>query len=207
MEELSSLVKEEFYKGGQTLYFPGDPSDTVYFLKEGRVKLISLNANGKQLTLDIFGKGEIFGEMALIGEKQRKLEAQALERVRLCWISKDDMLNFVRKYPDLSLGVAKLMGDRWERIESKLEDLLFKDVPTRLALTLWKLARDYGKKMEQGILIEPKITHQDLADLIGSTRETTTTILNHFQDKGLIEKGWGKIMVKDQEGLKQEADI
>lgn len=207
LEELNGLVKEATYEEGESIYLPGDPSHAVYFLKQGRVKVSYLDESGKRLTLAICGRGEPFGEMALVGEERRGLEASALEDVWLCWIAKDDLLRFASKVPQLSLRVAKLIGWRRHKIENRLEDLLFKDVPTRLARMLWKLGTNYGEETKEGVRIRLRLTHQNLAELIGATRETTTTVLNHFQEKGLIEKSWGVIIIKDQAKLKERAQL
>lgn len=207
LKELNTLVKEAVYKRGESIYLTGDPSDAVYFLKQGRVKLSYLDESGKRLTLAICERGEPFGEMALVGEERRSLEASSLEDVWLCWIAKEDLLRFAEEHPRLSLRIAKLIGWRWREIENRLEDLLFKDVPTRLARTLWKLAEAYGRRVEEGVQIGPRITHRELADLVGSTRETTTLMLNQFKEEGLIGKGWSKIIIKDEARLKERAQL
>ena len=207
LTELNELVKDEFYEKGETIYLPGERSNTLYFLKEGKVKLTSYSSEGKSFTVEIINRGEIFGEMSLVGEERRELEAQAMDTIRLCWIHKSQMLDFIKGHPQLSLSIAKLVGGRRREIENKLENLLFKDVPTRLALTLWELARDYGEDSGNGVSITEKFTHEDLANLVGSTRETVTKTLNEFQSRGLIEKGQGRITITNRKALKREARI
>ncbi len=207
MERLRQRVKTMKYKRGEIIYLPGDPGDTVYFLKQGQVKLDYLDESGRRLTLKICHRGEPFGESALAGEDNRNLIAEAHENVELCAISKDDLLQFAEDNSGLSLRISKLIGMRLVELENRLEDLFFKDVPTRLSRLLLKLGKDFGNEHGHGIEIKMKITHQDMADLIGSRRETTSVILGEFEDEGLIEKGHGHIRLKDVKGLKDKAQL
>jgi len=207
MEQLRKLVKTMKYKRGEAIYLPGDPGDTVYFLKHGQVKLDYLDESGRRLTLKICHRGEPFGEAALVGEDSRKLIAEAHENVELCAINKDDLLRFAEENTSLSLRISKLIGMRLVELENRLEDLFFKDVPTRLSRLLLKLGKDFGDENDQGIEIKMKITHQDMADLIGSRRETTSVVLGEFEEEGLIEKGHGHIRLKNVQGLRDKAQL
>jgi CRP-like cAMP-binding protein len=205
--KLRRLGRRVKYRRGETIYLPGDPSDTIFFLRKGRVKLAYLDESGKRLTLTICGRGEPFGEMALAGEERRTLIAEALENVELCAVSKDELLYFAEENPHLSLRITKLVGLRLLEIENRLEDLIFKDVHTRLARLLLRLADQYGVAVDGGIRIDLKITHKDLAELIGSTRETTSAALGEFEQQDLIEKSRGCITIRDIERLKGKAKL
>ncbi len=205
LDELGSWVKDLEFKKGELIYLPGEPSESVYFLKKGKVKLSYPGPAGKEFTVSILDEGEPFGEMSVVGEEDRTLKAEALADVVLCTISKSDLLNFIDKNPELSLSVAKKIGQHRRDIQNSLADLLFKDVPSRLATTLQELAAKYGEECRNGVQINPDLTHEELAKLIGSTRETTTANLNEFESEGLIEKSRGNIVIKDEMGLKTRA--
>ncbi len=205
LEELSSWIKDLEYSQGELIYLPGEPSESVYFLKKGRVKLSYRGPAGKEFTVSILDEGEPFGEMSVVGEEDRSLKAEALDDVVLCTVSKRDFLHFTDQNPSLSLSVAKKIGQHRREIENSLADLLFKDVPSRLATTLRQLADEYGEESGDGVKIKPALTHDEIAKLIGSTRETTTSNLNEFESEGLIEKGRGNIVIKDVSGLKARA--
>lgn len=207
LNELKRWVKSIFYRKGETIFLPGDPSDYVYFLHKGRVKLAYLDESGKRLTLSICRVGELFGEMALLGEKRRRLIAEALEDVELCIVSSDDLLRFADNNQGLSIQLTRAIGSRMRDLENRLQDLIFKDVPTRLARLLYRLMDDYGIPHEKGTMLDVKLTHRDLADLIGSTRETTTATLNDLAKQGLVTKVKSKLVLPDQEKLKQAAKI
>ena len=186
--ELSQIAKMALYKKGDAIFLPGDPSDTIYFLRKGRVKLVHLDEGGKRLTLTICKRGEPFGEMALAGEVKRSLVAEALDEVELCIVTKSDLMKFVEKNPNFQLKINKIIGMRFIEIKNRLDDLLFKDVRTRLARLILRLGEEFGEERSDGILINIRLTHQDLADLIGSTRETTSTTLIDFETNGWIGK-------------------
>lgn len=205
--QLRQRVKTMHYKRGEIIYFPGDPGDTIYFLLNGRVKLDYLDDSGKRLTLKICQRGEPFGETSLAGEGGRNLLAEAHENVELCAIDKGDLLRFANDNPGMSLRISKLVGLRMIEISNRLEDLFFKDVPTRLSRLLIKLGEDHGQNTPNGPEIDLKITHQNLADLIGARRETTSLELGELEQQGLIEKHHGRILLKDVVGLKKKAKL
>ncbi|MFQ5796627.1 MAG: Crp/Fnr family transcriptional regulator [Candidatus Bipolaricaulia bacterium] len=205
-DQMHQLMKFVEYKAGETIFFPGDSSDTVYLIRKGKVRLAYLDESGKRLTLSIVGRGQVFGETALAAEEQRKWIAEAMEDATLCIMYKKDFLRFAAGNPKFSLSISAMIGSRLEEIENKIEDLIFKDVTTRLCRTLLNLARDYGEESANGIKIGLKLTHQELAYLIGSTRETTSLKLNELEHMDVLEKGRGKIVIKDEEKLRELAD-
>lgn len=202
-EELRRYINSVEYRAGETVYFPGDPSETLYTLHHGRVRLAYLDESGRRFTLAIMSAGELFGETALAGEEKRRWIAETLEDTVLCIVHKDDFLRLAQRNPKLALKISKLLGERLIQIENKLEDLLFKGVHARLARTLLQLAHRYGQPEGNGVRIGFKLTHEELAHLIGSTRETTSLALGELERQGLLHKQRGTIIVKDLERLKQ----
>ncbi len=207
MEVLNRWVKSIHYRKGEVIFLPGDPSDFVYFLHRGRVKLAYLDESGKRLTLAICRVGELFGEMALLGEKRRKLVAEALEDAELCIVAGEDLMRFADHHKALSIQLTRAIGDRMRALESRLQDLIFKDVPTRLARLLVRFREDYGVPGPDGVLLDLKLTHRDIADLIGSTRETTTATLNDFIKRGVICKVKGRLLLCDEPRLLEIAQL
>ncbi len=202
MQELSRYTKDRKYKRGEIIYLPGDPNTTVYFLKKGRVKLAYLDERGRRLTLAICRPGQPFGELVLSDRREpHRFIAQALEDCELCLIFKDDLVRFAQERPYLSLRLTKWVGEQLRELQCKLEDLIFKDVPTRLARLLERLAREEGQPTPAGIEIALKLTHQEIAELIGSTRETTTLLLNQLRRAGVIKRRRGRLIVTDLQRL------
>ena len=206
MAMLNREVKDTKYKRGETIYLPGDPSDAVYFVKKGRVKLSHRDKSGKSITIRVCEPGEPFGEMAAMGEYVRPLEATALDDVWLCWMGRERFARFAEAHPQIVLQIAKLIGLHRQELENRLEELLFLDVPTRLARTLNKLADKHGREMGNAIQLKIRITHRELADLIGATRETTTAALNRLQREGVVTRKLGKLLITSPEKLQQLAE-
>lgn len=202
MRELNRYTKHRQYKRGEVIYLPGDPNTTVYLLKKGRVKLVHLDEHGRKLTLAICRPGQPFGELVLSDRREpHRFIAQALEDSELCLIPKDDLVRFAQERPQLALRLTKWVGDQLRELQMKLEDVLFKDVPTRLARLLERLAREEGQQTPAGIEIALKLTHQEIAELIGSTRETTTLLLNQLRRAGVLQRRRGRLLITDPQRL------
>lgn len=195
------------YRKGDVIYQPGDIDDSLYYIHSGKVKLAYLDESGRKLTLTILGEGEIFGEMVLIGRKERDLLAQVLQDAVIYEIERSRFLELLREKPELTLEVMELFGRRTQEIERKLEDLVFKDIPTRLSRQILKLIEEHGVETHEGVQIDFKITHKELADLIGSARENTTSALNRLAREGILDKKRYRIIVKDEERLKEKSGI
>ena len=195
-----------FHKG-EAIYQPGDPSSSVYIVKQGRVKLAYLDDSGKKLTFTVIDQGKIFGEMCLVGEKDRKFLAIALEETTVRRIDRDKFWHLLNRHPAYLLKLVNLLGSRVQEIGEIVENLAFKDLRTRLSRQLLKLAGEYGIPTENGILIGFQITHQELADMIGSARENTTIALNQFAREGILDKSRYRITIKDQVRLKDNCQV
>jgi CRP/FNR family transcriptional regulator len=205
MQELSQYTQNRKYQRKEIIYLPGDPSTTVYFLKKGRVKLVYLAQNGRKLTLAICRPGQPFGELTLGEEREyHRFFAQALEDVELCLISKDALIHFAQERPYLSLRLTKWIGQQLRELQNRLEDVMFRDVATRLACLLHRLAREDSRQTLDGVEINFKLTNLEIAELIGSTRETTTLLLNQLRRTGVIIKRRGRIIIQSPEVLRKQ---
>ena len=181
---------------GEFIYMPGDRADFVYLLKQGRVKLSVLSESGKEIAIDIIQSGEIFGEFALVDESLRSNMTQALDDVLLWVFPKHDFSKLVTTQPKLALSYIKLVGDRRRRMEKKLSDITSKAVSARICELLHELSTmsgDVGTVANDYVV---PLTHQDVASLIGAARQTTTTVLNDLERRGIIQLGRGWIRVK-----------
>lgn len=181
---------------GEFIYMPGDRADLVYILKHGRVKLSVLSESGKEIAIDIIQPGEIFGEFALVDESQRSNMAQALDDVLMWVFSKHDFTKLLTSLPMLALSYIKLVGDRRRRMEKKLSDITSKPVSGRICELLHELSTSSAEFETPATDYIVPLTHQDVASLIGAARQTTTTVLNDLERRGIIELGRGWIRVK-----------
>ncbi|WP_018131542.1 Crp/Fnr family transcriptional regulator [Effusibacillus pohliae] len=183
------------------IFTPDEPSNSVYLLKSGRVRISRLSDTGKHFTLVILEPGAIFGESAIFGDQPRKYYAEALDDAHICKIDKLEFEKIIARNPMVSLRLAQIVERRLEEAQEQMENLVFYDVQTRLARLLLKLADLHGERVPGGVKIGIRLTHEDLASLIGSTRETTSKILNEFKAAGHIAVVKRHIVLLDQKAL------
>ncbi len=146
----------------------------MYLLKRGRVKIANTAPNGKEVTFDILEPGEVFGELEALEGAPRTTVAEALDDVMICVIRRDDFDRYLGMHPNVTFKLTKLIGLRLKKIQSRVEDLVFRDVPARLAHLLSELSKSEGVADKQGIRLKVKLTHQEMANLIGCSRETVS---------------------------------
>lgn len=196
---------ERFHVGTrETIYRQGDPSTSLFFVESGKVKLSYLDPSGKRISLPPRGPGEMFGEMALVGERHRSHHAEALEDTMAVQIWREAFLSFARTRFEILLQLLEFFGQRVQELEGIVEDLAFRDIESRLSRQLLRLSSEYGVRTKNGILIGFRLTHRDLADMIGSARENTTMVLNRFAREGLLDKRRYQIVIKNPKGLQEK---
>ncbi|MCA6078047.1 Crp/Fnr family transcriptional regulator [Fulvivirga sedimenti] len=196
--------KHEFtrYRKNQFIYFPNDQARHIYMIAEGRVRIGSYLDDGKEIVKAILTTGEIFGELVLAGEDKRNDFAQAMDdNTTICPISIDEMKELMAENKELSFKIYKLIGLRIRKLEKKVESLVFKDARTRIIEFLREAAAWKGKKVGFETMIPTKLTHKDIANLTGTSRQTVTTILNELKDKNLIYFDRRKILIRDLDKL------
>lgn len=190
------------FKKDEFIYFPNEKATHIYMIATGRVKIGHYLDDGKEAITAILGTGEIFGELALAGEDERKDFAQAMDDVSICPLSIEDLKDLMREDKELSFKILKLVGLRLMKLERKLELLVFKDARTRIIEFLKDSASWKGKKVGFETMIPTKLTHKDIAALTGTSRQTVTTILNELKDQNLINFDRRKILIRDLDQLK-----
>lgn len=205
-EELKKLSRETRmtkHKANQPVYFPGDNSNTIYILKQGRVKISRRTREGKRITLTLLEEGEIFGELALSDEEERDTMAETVTDSFICAVSDDVFLDFLSEHPELSFEINRIMGNRRREIESKVENLVFKDARGRLTYVLEDL---FSNHSDEEAFENPRIelSHQEIADLAGLTRPTTTNLLNELENDDIIELNRKNIVLKEPRRLQSE---
>ena len=206
LRRIAPLVTLQHCPAKQVIYVPSEPGSKLYAILTGKVKLTQVSPEGKELVFCVLGRGDVFGELCLFDEGPLSTLATALEDCDIFAIKCSDLANFMAEDPVMVTALGKHIGERIRSLEKKLSDFVFKDVAQRLASLILDLTYDYAETTPSGDhVIEMKITHQDLAGLIGSTRETTTTTLNQFRDKAVIDFQRGRIIVRDIHVLERMA--
>jgi len=179
---------------GQVVYRQGDSAPGLYLLKTGRVRLARYGHAGRKLEIAVLEPGTFFGDMPLLGQQVRHADAEALEECTLCVMNHADIERLVLAHPHVALRMLEVLGRRLIDTEARLEEMTYRDVSERLASVLLRLDRDH--------IIEG-VTHQDLAEMVGAYRETTTAVLNKFQTAGYIELARRHIVILDSDGLRE----
>jgi CRP/FNR family cyclic AMP-dependent transcriptional regulator len=200
-EELAALessITTMPCNSGKIFYAPEDTGEALFILKEGKVQLYRISPEGRKLITNTLGPGTIFGEMSLIGQGMYDSFAEAVEACLVCKMDREDLERLLLDKPVVALRILEVLGRRLLEVETRLEDIAFKTVAGRLASLLLRLMK------EQGTTIRG-LTHQNLADDVGTHRETATQTLTRFRTQGLLDTGRKRIEIRDPEGLQRIA--
>lgn len=207
MQEMEALDKNSQMRKAnksQIIYFPEDASKTIYLLKEGKVKISKYSADGKEIIMAILGPGEIFGEAAIIGHGKREELAEATEDSVICVVSIEDLRKMMEMNPKFNFQITKLIGLRLKKIQNRFESLVFKPADERVKSFIKELANDYGKNIPgnpEEKVIHLKLTHEDIAKLTATSRQTVTRLLNDLEKTGIISYDRKSIFVKQYSKL------
>jgi CRP-like cAMP-binding protein len=202
MMELNKLISEREINKNQPIYFPNEPSSSIFFLKMGRVKISRYSDDGKEIIMAFINPGEVFGEMAYLGEGERTDIAITVEPSYICAINKNDFAGFIEKNPSMNPKMTRIIGLKLKSYSERIEDLVFKDAKQRVISFLMKLTEENGKKVGEQIFVKPFLKHQDIADLTACARQTVNDVLTDLREMHIIEFDRKKLVVNDKEKLK-----
>jgi CRP/FNR family cyclic AMP-dependent transcriptional regulator len=199
---LEKMVEYKVKPKYSFIYSVDDPSDVVYFLAKGTVKIATHSDDGKEVIKSLIHPTAMFGELGVIGEQRRVDFAQALkEEVHLYVVKVDDFKKLMRSNFALSERVMELFGNRLIKAESKLESLIFKDARTRIIDFIKESVKNRGRRVGFEMLLKHSLTHQDIANITCTSRQTVTLVLNELRKSDLIYFNRGKILVRDMAKL------
>ena len=195
----NKTIKKDDY-----VYLPEQGSDKIFFINSGRIKIGSFADNGKEITKAILGKGEVFGELAMLGENKRRDYALALEDTEVCMISSSQMKELIKDHSSLSLFFMRLMGSKVIEMENRLESLVFKDSRSRIVEYLVELVQKRGQRVGYEWVVRQFITHQEIANLTATSRQTVTTVLNELRNNEILTFNRKRLLIRDLDKLKAE---
>lgn len=198
---LEQRLPQATFEAGALLYSPEERGEVLFLLKQGRVRLYRLSPDGKTLTTAIVEPGAAFGEMALLGQGMQDSFAETMEKSVLYTLHKRDVQDVLLSDPRISRRLIELVSRRLEETEKKLAEFAFKNVPQRLASLLLQLAHAAPGQHQQPLPLPMRYTHQQLAEMIGTYRETVTKVLNDFRQQGWIRIEHGRIVLVDPVAL------
>lgn len=171
---------------GSVIFFEREPGDALYIIEEGQVRIYRVAEDGREKTLALLSTGDFFGEMALVDDEPRSAIAEATEPCVLLAIHKRDVHSLIHSNPSIALSMIQGLSRRLRETNRQLMDAVFLDVRGRLLRLLLKLDGRYGKPYEGGRLIDIRLTHQELANMVGTSRESVTRVLTELQDVGAL---------------------
>lgn len=199
LEEIDRQTAMSSCRRGKVFYTPGETGEVLFILKRGRVNLYRINPDGKKLVIAMIGPGMVFGEMSLTGQGMHETFAEAADDCTLCVMSRSDVEHLLLSKPRVALRFMELIAGRLREVEARMENVAFKSVPARLATSLLELAGEADGKIEG-------VSHQDLADMVGTYRETATRVLNEFRSDGLIELSRLRVAILQPDALRAIAE-
>lgn len=199
--DLAEIVQDTTSERGRIIFSEGDKGSGFYVIVSGRVKIYKLSTEGREQTLHIFETGEMFGEVPVFSGQNFPANAEAMEKSRLFYISRDAFIALIKKNPAIALNMLAILSMRLRRFTMLIEDLSLKEVPGRLAAYLLYLS---GQKSGSDEL-ELAITKSQLASLLGTVPETLSRILAKMTGEGLIESEGSRIRIRDPEALEELA--
>ena len=194
------------FKRGSVVYSPSQPGESVLILASGRIKLYDITPDGRETILTFIEEGELFGELALLDEQPRREFAEAVESAQVLLVPREAIVKLMANRPDIALSVTKLIGLRRLRIESRLRNLLFLTSRARVLHILVELAAAHGDRSGNRVELRVPLSHQDVASLIGVTRETATLTLGQLQAEKIVEVSRRRIVISDLARLQAEAN-
>lgn len=206
-EELMAKHARPTFKKGEQVYVPEDQSDRIFFINEGRIKISVMNEEGKEVTKAILGRGEVFGELALLGEAQRHDFAVALENTSTCMVTLEELRGLMRDRSELNLFFMRMFAARQLEMERRLESLVFRDSRSRIVEFLVNLTQTKGQRVGYEWVVRKFITHQEIANLTATSRQTVTTTLNDLRFQKLITFDRNRLLIRDLEKLVAELRV
>ena len=186
-ERAGIRVAERRFGARDTIFAPGDPDGQLYFLLEGTVRLYKIYGEYKEATVALLKDGGVFGELTLEETPRQNAFAEALTDVRLVRMRKSALNEVIKRHPDIATKLFFSFSERLRQSDEVIESLLNREVSARLATLLLNLGDRFGEAEGSGTVLKVRLTHQDLANMIVSTREAVSKVMSEFQRAGLIE--------------------
>lgn len=186
LKEITDKIISRTYKKGEMIFFEGDISDKLYVINNGKVKVFKYTKEGKEQILYIVSSGDFLGDLSLLKKSEFKFNAEALEDVNICQLTKDDFDQVVKENPEISLKILEVLYERIFKLENLVQSLSTKDIETRISGLLLGLIKDFGEPEGDVVRLELPLSREDMANYIGVTRETISRKLNSMQEEGII---------------------
>jgi len=200
LEALAGAVVERRFAKGELIILAEAEGDALFVIEQGQVKVGLIHEDGREVILSFLGPGEVFGELSLLDGKPRSATVTANAPTQLSMLRRGDFLRLLAEMPQIAVALLEELAARLRRTDQQLEGLALFNVASRLAKTLLRLALERGVEVPEGYALETPPTHQQLANMTGSTRETVSRVLKQLESQGYIARREGQILILRDEG-------
>jgi len=190
---------------GQTLFKEGDAGDQLFVVVDGKLKLGTTSNDGRENLLSILGPGDMFGELSLFDPGPRTATATAVVDSKLLALANDQVIGWVKEHPQVSLQLLGRLAQRLRKANDVLSDLVFADVPGRVAKAIIELGERFGTKKDDGLDVNHELTQEELAQLVGASRETVNKALADFSSRGWIKLEPRRVIILNYERLSRRS--
>ena len=204
-EEVGLRSVERRFGPKDNIFTPGDPDDQLYFLLSGTVRLYKIYGDYKEATTALLKEGGVFGKLSLVEGRWQDVFAEAVTEARVASIQKNAIERVIKNRPDFALKLFSSFSERLRQSDEVIESLLHREVATRLATLLINLSDRFGTSNGTGTMLDVRLTHQDLANMIASTREAVSKVMSEFQRDGYIEVRSRRIVILNRNALAEYA--
>ncbi len=201
-EALRTRATRLSFAAGATVFAPTPDPYSIYILENGRIRILRISPTGDEVTLGYVSEGEVFGELPGFGDHPRESFAVARAPSNVWRIPLTLFRQWISTYPTIAVEITRQMGERMKRVESRVENLVFGDVRSRLAVVLLELAKDFGRDDGETCVIDIGVSQGELATLIGSTRQSVNAAMGTLKDDGILRLSGRKTELLDQERLR-----
>jgi CRP/FNR family cyclic AMP-dependent transcriptional regulator len=201
LELLLKATTTKQLKPKEVLCRKGDPGNQLYGVLSGSLKVSTTGSDGKDVMFGLMGPGEVIGEIALLDGEERSATVTAVEKTELLTLHRRELIPFLEKNPAAAIGLSVVLASRVRQLSDRAEDRQTMPLPGRIAKRLLALSEQYGKHPIVGGPVEVRMPQQDLADLVGTTRESVNKQLRAWEEAGIVELGRGKVILKRPEAL------
>ena len=201
LKELSNYITAVEFRKKDDIFTEGDAPEWFYIVSTGKVKVTKISHDGKEIILEIISPYDIFGGVAVLRNFPYPANAVAMEDSEILKISRKNLMRLVDRFPNLMYFIALQLGDRMKSSFDTLKNIALERVEARIAALLLKLGNKVGVETREGLMIDMRLTKQDVADMVGTTVETSIRTFSKFKKDGLVMDADGKIIIKNREGL------
>lgn len=205
LEALAAKAVHRRYRKGNVIFVQGEQGERCFAIVGGSVKISAYHSDGREAVIAVLGPGDVLGELSLFDQAARSADATAIEDTELLSLDAHAITEAIRAHPDLGLSLLRVLGRRLRHTNETLQDIAFFDVPGRVARRIADLAETHGDKTDDGVLIDLPLSQENLAQMVGATRESVNKALALLKRRGLVSRVGRRYIVSDIAKLRSRA--